>query len=76
MLFSLLAVGCPLLSTLVISRGSERIALSGSNGAAAGLFAFPIEVSLPFVVVVLLCVPLAAGEARIVELVATADNGT
>jgi len=76
LLFSLLAVGCPLLSTLVMSRGNDRIALSGSEGATAGLFEFPIGASLPFVDAVLLFVPLAAGEARIVELDAAVDIGT
>ena len=62
---SRLAVGCPLRSTLVISRGAECIALSGC-GATAGLFALPFVVNLPRVEVVLLFVPLA-GEARMPE---------
>ena len=74
MLVSRLAVGCPLLSTLVISSGGECIALKGC-GAAAGLFAFPLVVDLPRMEVVLLFVPLA-GEARMTELEAAALIGT
>jgi hypothetical protein len=74
LLVSRLAVGCPLLSTLVISNGTECIALKGS-GAAAGLFALPFTVGLPRVDAVLLFVPLA-GEARMVELEAPVVNGT
>ena len=64
MLVSRLAVGCPLLSTLVKSNGADCIALKGS-GDAAGLFALPFTAGLPRMDVVLLFVPLA-GEARIV----------
>ena len=75
MLVSRLAVGCPLLSTLVKSNGADCIALKGS-GAAAGLFALPFTAGLPRVDVVLLYVPLA-GEARIVvELEAPVVIGT
>jgi len=66
-------VGCPLLSTLVRSRGSECIALNGS-GAAAGLFEVPFELGFERVGVALLFVPLA-GEARIVELEANEAIG-
>ena len=74
MLVSRLAVGCPLLSTLVMSKGSERIALSG-RGATAGLFALPFRAGLPRLDGVLLFVPLA-GEARMVELDAAVESGT
>ncbi len=74
MLVSRLAVGCPLLSTLVISSGAECIALKGC-GVAAGLFALPPAVDLPRVDVVLLFVPLA-GEARITELEPAVVVGT
>jgi len=59
-----------------MSRGSDRIALSGCNGAAAGLFGFPTGIGLPLLDAVLLVVPPAAGEARIVELDAAVDIGT
>ena len=73
MLDSRLAVGCPLLSTLLRSRGAECMALKGS-GAAAGLL--PFTAGLPRVDVALLFVPLA-GEARIVvELDVAAVIGT
>lgn len=71
---SRLAVGCPLLSTLVRSKGGDFIALKGS-GAAAGLFALPFTAGFPRVDVVLLLVPLA-GEARMVELDAAVEVGT
>ena len=74
MLVSRLAVGCPLLSTLVKSKGADCIALKG-RGAAAGLFALPLTVGLPRIDVVLLFVPLA-GEALIVELDAPVVIGT
>jgi hypothetical protein len=74
LLVSRLAVGCPLLSTLVKSRGRDRNALRGC-GAAAGLFALPFTVGFPRVDVVLLFVPLA-GEARMVELDAAVVIGT
>ena len=76
LLFSLLAVGCPLLSTLVRSRGSDRIALSGCNGAPAGNAGLPIAPGFPFIDAGLLFAPLAAGDARIVELDAAVDIGT
>lgn len=68
LLVSRLAVGCPLLSTLVSSSGADFMALSGC-GAAAGLFALlmPFTAGLPRMVGVLLFVPLA-GEALAVEL--------
>lgn len=72
MLASRLAVGCPLRSTLVKSRGRECIALSGS-GAAAGFVAF--TPGFPRMEAVLLFVPLA-GEARMVELDAAVIIGT
>jgi hypothetical protein len=71
---SRLAVGCPLLSTLVKSSGRDVIALRGS-GAAAGLFEVPFPPGFPRVEVALLFVPLA-GEARIVELDAAVVIGT
>jgi hypothetical protein len=74
LLVSRLAVGCPLLSTLVKSRGADCIALKGS-GAAAGLFALPFTVGLPRTDAVLLFVPLA-GEALIVELEGPVVIGT
>jgi hypothetical protein len=74
LLLSRLAVICPLRSTLLMSRGSECIALKGS-GATAGLFAFPVLFAFPRVDAVLLFVPLA-GEARMVELDAVVDIGT
>ena len=77
MLVSRLAVGCPLRSTLVMSRGGESIALRGGIGvgAAAGLFAFPLVDDLARVDVGILFVPLA-GEARMVELEAVVEVGT
>lgn len=77
---SRLAVGWPLRSTLVRSRGRECIALNG-RVAAAGLFAFafpfpfPLPACFPRVGVALLLVPLA-GEARAAELDAVVLNGT
>lgn len=71
---SRLAVACPLLSTLVKSRGRECIALRGS-GAAAGLFEVPLTLCFPRVDVALLFVPLA-GEALMVELEAAVVIGT
>jgi len=75
LLVSRLAVGWPLLSTLVMSNGWARRALSGS-AAAAGLFALPLTNSFPRDGVLLL-VPLA-GESRMAELedVAVMDVGT
>jgi hypothetical protein len=72
LLVSRLAVGCPLLSTLVISSGRECIALKGCC-VAAGLFAFVVD--LPRVEVLLLFVPLA-GEARMPELEPAVVIGT
>ena len=74
LLVSRLAVGCPLLSTLVISSGWECIALRGCC-VAAGLFAFVPVVDLPRMEVVLLFVPLA-GEALMPELDAAVVIGT
>ena len=74
MVDSRLAVGCPLLSTLVKSSGRDVIALKGS-GAAAGLFEVLFPPGFPRVEVALLFVPLA-GEARIVELDAAVVRGT
>ena len=74
MLVSRLAVGCPLRSTLVISRGIECIALKGSD-ATAGLFALPLTPGFPRVEAALLFVPLA-GEARMPELEAVDVSGT
>lgn len=71
---SRLAVSCPLLSTLVKSRGIEFIALKGS-GAAAGLFDVLVPFGFPRIEGALLVVPLA-GEARIVELEAAVVIGT
>lgn len=63
MLFSRLAVSCPLRSTLSISNGGARSALRG-KGAAAGLFELPLKLPLTCP---LLLLPLA-GEARMPEL--------
>lgn len=75
MLVSRLAVGCPLLSTLVKSNGADCIALKGS-GAAAGLFALPFTAGLPRVDVVMLFVPLAGEPRIVVELDAPVVIGT
>lgn len=65
-------MGCPLLSTLLRSRGAARNALSGKD-AEAGLdfpfpFGFPRDDVWPFAVV--------AGEARMVELDTPDVDGT
>ena len=75
MLVSRLAVGCPLLSTLVKSKGADCIALKG-RGAAAGLFALPLTTGLPRVELLLLFVPLAGEPRMVVELEAPVIVGT
>jgi hypothetical protein len=75
LLVSRLAVGCPLLSTLVKSNGADCIALKGSE-AAAGLFALPLTAGLPRADAVLLFVPLAGEALIVVELESPAVIGT